>query len=847
MAVLPITRALLPKSADVLVGKTTHTLMVAAEHALEAIHVVRLLREVYHEIAEASAPPDPVRLERFPSITAHLSLSPQLARRGRSSAKPSSSILDRLATGEAVSRSLAHSSGATALRAARVSPARVDGAAALAADGASCSGQEATMPRGALGEAFNEPLGADQAARLISLARASRFALQTRLSRALFVVGTTLVLTVNLLNLAVWLASAYEDGRIKPDLSFALGYIHHEALLLVTVILAFSIGWPLTLLSLKPGAPAALRMPIRIASIAPLTLSSATAILAVAVLTNPTGTPQLANNPLALPIEVASLFAQSATYGAHAIAMLLLTRASHDGADELYGDDAIRRLWVIINNLPLTAATLWLAAVVARYHVGFYDEQPRSLVVFAFAAPVGVICTSRLLTIVRVRRALVMLLSRMCGTRPGFDAMLAPLSGVGAPVSISRELALEPRELCALAASEMQAVTLDEATLAELVVAFRVGTEAAAQGRDAMDALSTVVRSSCSSSAPTRSRNSALWPSIKDGRVPTTALLHARASRPQLRASRPAGEPASGWRGLWLLARRARANAPVQPWQPRAALAGDAGCSLSDNDDNNVFTGGRASAGDAIARQSFGLSTVAVSSQTSRSTACLVPPSATGLSPAGASLAMPSGPPVADAYVLYDWADGLATAKARALSRWAEQFEARHGRAPTVWVDALCANESLLPIERLARTSATMACCRQLLVLWGPRFVESEMAVALLVAWHALGGSAANSTVLVIGETRADLAAVPESVDAFACTRLRRMRPAERGRDQLAVVGAQISEALDYATAGRVNELVRARLPELHAGAIELSARNAARARASPQRRGSSMRSSDLG
>jgi hypothetical protein len=90
--------------------------------------------------------------------------------------------------------------------------------------------------------------------------------------------------------------------------------------------------------------------------------------------------------------------------------------------------------------------------------------------------------------------------------------------------------------------------------------------------------------------------------------------------------------------------------------------------------------------------------------------------------------------------VVFSPADEPA-ARLDALCAWVDGFEAARGRRPALWVAPLCADPALSRVALLAETPVYLARSRRLLLLAGPRLLESFWAAVECFAWQALGGT----------------------------------------------------------------------------------------------------------
>ncbi|KAG8469822.1 hypothetical protein KFE25_006277 [Diacronema lutheri] len=193
----------------------------------------------------------------------------------------------------------------------------------------------------------------------------------------------------------------------------------------------------------------------------------------------------------------------------------------------------------------------------------------------------------------------------------------------------------------------------------------------------------------------------------------------------------------------------------------------------------------------------------------------------------------PDGPDGADAQPLHfvvHSAGDAARDKAAALARWARDLE----RPPRLVIDRVPTGQSCASLDdkerQLALATASLGLCSRLVVVAGPAFADSLWAVALLHAWTCLGRSADDATLVLAvpapnaaaraaGADAAAAAAagraVLESFDAFAVMYAR--ADAEGAESAAASSCAQLTLAVELATASAYNECVRAFVPLVHA------------------------------
>jgi len=124
-------------------------------------------------------------------------------------------------------------------------------------------------------------------------------------------------------------------------------------------------------------------------------------------------------------------------------------------------------------------------------------------------------------------------------------------------------------------------------------------------------------------------------------------------------------------------------------------------------------------------------------------------------------------PKPADAYVVHSDLDDAAS-RTDALLSWAADFRRLYKRPPRVYMDCLCADEYLEPSRRLAYTPLLVGASRKLLVLPGPCMLDDLLCVAELFTWEAVGGSLKDGVELRLATAnKSDVEATVAAFDAF--------------------------------------------------------------------------------
>jgi len=159
---------------------------------------------------------------------------------------------------------------------------------------------------------------------------------------------------------------------------------------------------------------------------------------------------------------------------------------------------------------------------------------------------------------------------------------------------------------------------------------------------------------------------------------------------------------------------------------------------------------------------------------------------------------------IADAYVVHALEDPPGD-KHRALAAWATAFQTTMGRPPRVYMDVLCADPSLVPAERLAHLPVYFARSHRLLVLAGPRLVDSLRHATELYLWRALGNRLTDVDVALVPGDAAGRQTVVSALDTFHVM--------YSAPDPDPGAHEALTRAVQLASVSRFNRVVREYLP----------------------------------